>query len=157
MGIVKISELGNDSDRDDLTWETVLLFVWNACEVNTVIVAACIPAFPPVMEALRGRNTVKGSRIGGGGTGWNHEGGKWSDNGGGWSGGGSRFGKTLRGGDEMDLGTTAHARPGLRSSESRDRNRSDSTEEILARGAGSELELERMERGIQVKHQFGVL
>jgi len=57
FAVIKIIELGNDSNHQDLTWATVLLFVWNAFEINIVIIAACTPALVPLFEILTGRKS----------------------------------------------------------------------------------------------------
>ena len=151
MGIVKISELSNDNNHEDVTTSTVLLFVWNACEVNAVIVAACIPALPPLIEAWTGRHPTKGHRSSNNGGTWN--GGKHG------GGGGSRTVRSaVRRGDDVELGHTAQVLPGLGRSDGghHERDRSDSTEEILKKGAWSDHENEELRRGIQVRQQFGV-
>ncbi|MCJ1438212.1 hypothetical protein MMC27_007599 [Xylographa pallens] len=47
----KIPELGA---RDDTTWNTTDLFIWNANEINLVIIAACIPSLRPLFKTLFG-------------------------------------------------------------------------------------------------------
>ncbi|MCJ1293982.1 hypothetical protein MMC34_005539 [Xylographa carneopallida] len=47
----KIPELGA---RDDTTWNTTDLFIWNAIEINLVIIAACIPSLRPLFINLFG-------------------------------------------------------------------------------------------------------
>ncbi|MCJ1285987.1 hypothetical protein MMC26_005329 [Xylographa opegraphella] len=49
--MTKIPELGA---RDDTTWNTTDLFIWNANEINLVIIAACIPSLRPLLASLRG-------------------------------------------------------------------------------------------------------
>ncbi|PQE21313.1 integral membrane protein [Rutstroemia sp. NJR-2017a WRK4] len=52
FAIVKIVELANDANRTDFTWATVWLFVWNAFEINLIIIAACIPTLVPLFEIV---------------------------------------------------------------------------------------------------------
>ncbi|PQE07102.1 integral membrane protein [Rutstroemia sp. NJR-2017a BVV2] len=68
FAIVKIVELANDANRTDFTCElshihtlsalmldigaTVWLFVWNAFEINLIIIAACIPTLVPLFEIV---------------------------------------------------------------------------------------------------------
>ncbi|KAH8590752.1 hypothetical protein B0O99DRAFT_745051 [Bisporella sp. PMI_857] len=55
FAILIVVELQNDSNHKDLTWATVMLFVWNAIDINLVIIAACIPTIVPVFEIITGR------------------------------------------------------------------------------------------------------
>lgn len=55
FSIVKTIQLENIANRDDITWATVWLFVWNAFEINIVITAACIPTLVPLYEVLNGK------------------------------------------------------------------------------------------------------
>ncbi|TEY23441.1 hypothetical protein BOTCAL_1478g00010 [Botryotinia calthae] len=52
FAIIKIVELSNDANHSDLTWATVWLFVWNAFEINLIIIAACIPTLVPLFEIV---------------------------------------------------------------------------------------------------------
>lgn len=60
MGVVKTITIPRDLDRSaDFIRTTVLLFIWNACEVNIVIVAGCVPTIMPLVERLRGRDPYR--------------------------------------------------------------------------------------------------
>jgi hypothetical protein len=62
MAIVKIAMLPADLDRTtDFVRTTVLLFLWNSCEVNVVIIAGCVPTIVPIFERLRGRDPLAGA------------------------------------------------------------------------------------------------
>ncbi|KAM0302193.1 hypothetical protein ACHAO8_011594 [Botrytis cinerea] len=52
FAVIKIVELSNDANHSDLTWATVWLFVWNAFEINLIIIAACIPTLVPLFEIV---------------------------------------------------------------------------------------------------------
>lgn len=53
--IIKITKLPDLNARNDFTWNTVDLFVWNTVEVNTTIIAACIPTLKPVYRVMTGK------------------------------------------------------------------------------------------------------
>ncbi|EPE30124.1 CHP3 [Glarea lozoyensis ATCC 20868] len=57
FAVVKVTSLGHIANRTDLTWATVLLFVWNVYEMNVVIIAACIPTLVPLFHIMIGRKT----------------------------------------------------------------------------------------------------
>ena len=57
MAIAKISSFFSSYDESDISWSLVLLFIWNASEINSIIVAACVPTLPPLYRALRGRES----------------------------------------------------------------------------------------------------
>ncbi|THV45516.1 hypothetical protein BGAL_0479g00020 [Botrytis galanthina] len=52
FAVIKIVELKNDANHSDITWATVWLFVWNAFEINLIIIAACIPTLIPLLEII---------------------------------------------------------------------------------------------------------
>ncbi|KAF7924011.1 hypothetical protein EAE99_006672 [Botrytis elliptica] len=52
FAVIKIVELKNDANHSDITWATVWLFVWNAYEINLIIIAACIPTLIPLLEII---------------------------------------------------------------------------------------------------------
>ena len=57
MGIVKTIMLPSDISRGtDLVRLAALLFIWNAIEVNVVIIAGCIPTLVPLFELYKGRD-----------------------------------------------------------------------------------------------------
>ncbi|MCJ1391042.1 hypothetical protein MMC18_003903 [Xylographa bjoerkii] len=52
--IIKLTKLPELGARDDTTWNTTPLFIWNANEINLVIIAACIPSLRPLFVTLFG-------------------------------------------------------------------------------------------------------
>ena len=53
MAVIKIDYFFQ-FDQPDWTRSAVLLLVWNACEINSIIIAACIPTLVPLFRALFG-------------------------------------------------------------------------------------------------------
>ncbi|MCJ1405183.1 hypothetical protein MMC11_008409 [Xylographa trunciseda] len=51
---IKLTKLPELGARDDTTWNTTPLFIWNANEINLVIIAACIPSLRPLFITLLG-------------------------------------------------------------------------------------------------------
>lgn len=45
--------------QSDWTWYAVLLLVWNECEINSIIIAACIPTLMPMFRAILGRQPLR--------------------------------------------------------------------------------------------------
>lgn len=52
---IKLTKLPGLKARRDLTWDTVDLLIWNTVEVNTTIIAACIPTLRPVYLVILGK------------------------------------------------------------------------------------------------------
>ena len=58
MATLKIADFFSAFGEADVTWSAILLFIWNACEINSVIIAACIPTLQPLFSAIFGSGTL---------------------------------------------------------------------------------------------------
>ena len=59
MAILKIVDYFKNVDASDFTWAAILLLIWNASEINSVIIAACIAPLQPLMSAIFGSGTLR--------------------------------------------------------------------------------------------------